>query len=477
MKQRKRLSAGITICYFGLYIIIALSLLIVQPFGDPPDENCRYMISKYVYENSALPNGYDETIRIPEYGFSYGFQPILPYIIQGFAMKIVGIFSDSPSALYYTARSVNFLFGLLMAFFVRLLSRKWFRRERWQWLFAFFVTFLPQAIFLHTYINTDSCCMLSTALILYSLTCGIKDGFSLRSCVSLSAGIILCTLSYYNAYGYILSSILIFTAYFIHKEGRKISFDAKKFFRKGGFIALLVLAGAAWWFIRSAVLYDGDFLGLAARERCARLYASPALHPDTRLTWKNRGLSVWDMLLHSDFFLVSCFSFIGVFGSMNITTSVWIYKFYYKFLFFIGILLSVGVPFRVAARFNPDLDAGFEDNFRERKGFLRFFHANMMLCIALPMLLSIRYSYLTDYQPQGRYLLPALIPFAFYCVRGLEKAAALAGIPAVKSAAGKKWASRVELAAVWIICAVIAASLIISVYGHIFPVYAAHPGG
>ena len=476
MKQKNRLSVCITACYFGLYIIIALSLLIAQPFGHPPDESNRYLIPKYIYENNALPNGYDETIRIFGYGFSYGFQPILPYIIQGLAMKIVSIFSDSPGTLIYSARSVNFLFGLFMAFFVLLLSKKWFRQEHWQWAFAFLVTFLPESIFIHTYVNTDSCCMLSTAIILYALTCGIQDGFSIRSSVTLSVGIILCALSYYNAYGYILSSILIFTSYFIHKKDKKISFEGKNFFQKGTFIALLVLAGVGWWFIRSAILYDGDFLGLTARELCARLYASPEFHPDTSPTWMNRGFSVWDMLSRSDFIQVSLLSFIGVLGTMSITTSIWIYRFY-KLIFFGGILLSIIVPFRAIVRFNSDFSAGFEDRFRGRKWFIRFFHANLVFCIILPLILSIHYSYVSDYQPQGRYLLPALVPFAFYCIRGLEKGTALAGIPAAaRYTSGEKW-SYVEIAAAGIMCVIIAVSLIVTIYGYVFPFYAAHPGG
>ena len=476
MKQKHRLSACITVCYFGLYIIIALSLLIIQPFGHPPDEANRYLIPLYICENGTLPNGYDEAIRISGYGFSYGFQPILPYMIQGFAMRFVSMFTDAPKALLYAARSVNFLFGLLMAYFVLLLARKWFREERWQWLFAFFVTFLPQAIFVHTYVNTDSACMFSTALILYGLARGMQDDFSVRSCVVLSAGIILCALSYYNAYGYILSSILLFSCFFLSKNGGKISFAGKDFLKKGGFISLLVLLGISWWFIRSAILYEGDFLGLSAREHCARLYADPAYHPDTRLTWRNRGFSVWDMLFQSDFFQLSRLSFIGVFGAMNIPTSIWVYRFY-RLLFFVGIVLCAAVPLRTIVRFSADSGAGFGDSFHGRKGLTRFFHANMILCILLPLILSIRYSYVTDYQPQGRYLLPVLIPFACYCVKGLEKGAVLVGIPFKKKFSSGKKQDMIEIAVTSAACAVIAASLIISVYGYVFPFYAAHPGG
>ena len=49
------------------------------------------------------------------------------------------------------------------------------------------------------------------------------------------------------------------------------------------------------------------------------------------------------------------------------------------------------------------------------------FHGCMVLCMVLPLLLYLRYCYATDYQEQGRYLLPALVPAMYYVVKGLER--------------------------------------------------------
>ena len=201
MKKLLSKNTIFTILYFALYFIIGITLLVKQPFGNPPDEYNRYLIPEYIVEHGTLPNGYDEEIRIPGYGFSYGFQPILPYMLQGYTMRLVHCFTESESALLYTGRAVNLFLGFLMAAVVLQLAKKWFRDERFQWLFASLVTFLPQSIFLHTYINTDSCCMLSIAIMLYGLTLGLKSGFTRRTSIILSLGIILCALSYYNAYG------------------------------------------------------------------------------------------------------------------------------------------------------------------------------------------------------------------------------------------------------------------------------------
>lgn len=467
----------VTLLYFGLYLVIGLSLLIRQPFGSPPDEYNRYLIPQYIAENGTLPNGYEESIRIGGYGFSYAFQPILPYMFQGYAMRLVSLFTDSREALLYTARGVNLLTGLLTAWMVLLLSRKWFRDKRAGWVFAFLAAFLPQSIFVHTYVNTDSCCMLGISVMLYGMTVGLKDRFSTRSCLILAAGIILCALSYYNAYGYILSCILIFCAFFLTSRkdrpkpvsarepdaasGIRLKFDVKSFLKKGGFISVLVLAGIGWWFLRSALLYDGDFLGLRARNECASLYALPEFHPDTRITWQNQGYSLWDMITESDFCNLSVLSFIGIYGPMTIITSAWVYRFY-KAFFCGGILLCAVLPGKYA-RPSGSL---------ERKWLNRFCHLNMIFCIVMPVVLSLTYSYTTDYQPQGRYLLPSLLPLCYYTARGLEK---LWHLPLPAARPGRDTRSRLLTCFCVLLCALIAGMLILTVYGYVFPYYAANP--
>lgn len=460
--------------YFLIYLIITVSMLIRQPFGNPPDEINRYLIPEYIAAHGTLPNGYEESIRIPGYGFSYAFQPILPYMLQGYAMRLVQCFTGSETALLYVARGVNLLFGLITALFVLLLSKKWFSDKRWQYLFAFLVTFLPQSIFLHTYVNTDSCCMMSIAIMLYGLTLGLKDRFSVSSSVILSIGIILCALSYYNAYGFILSCILLFFANYLSLHSLRLTFDWKAFLRKGLFISVLVLLGIAWWFIRSYLLYDGDFLGLEARDACASLYAIPSLHPDTRVTWQNQGYSMLDMLLQSDFINLSTLSFIGIYGPMTITTSLWVYRFY-KLLFPAGILLCFVLNPRHA-----DTKKSLPDTlYRERPAFRIFYHCNMVFCILMPCVLSAYYSYTTDYQPQGRYLLPALIPVCYYCIRGLQKAwflfSALLQKCQKKKPVNTAVLDRCFTGLCVLLCIAIVCCLFVTVYGYAFPYYAANP--
>lgn len=451
--------------YFSLYFIIALSLLFRQPFGNPPDEINRYLIPQYIADNGVLPNGYDESIRIPSYGFSYAFQPILPYMVQGYAMRAVSHFTTNAATLFYTARLVDFFFGLIMAVFVLLLGRKWFRKKPLQYVFSFFVMFLPQSIFLHTYVNTDSCCMMSIAIILYALTLCLENHFSYQSSFLLSIGIILCAMSYYNAYGYILSCILLFIANYLTLKNQKLSIDFTDFMKKGGFICVLVLLGIGWWFVRSYLLYDGDFLGLRTRDLCGALYGNENMRPGIRVTYKTEGYSVLSMLLKSDFLVLSINSLIAMYGPMIITTARWIYRFY-KLWFLVGLLASTFL-------FSKRTGQGI--HFEGRPILTAFFHGNMILCMILPLALSIIYSYQSDYQPQGRYLMPLLVPLCYYCVRGFEKCILL-GEQILSNITKKPVTTVREQQLITSLCGIlillIVVAVTVTVYGYAFPYWA-----
>ncbi|MCM1189721.1 MAG: DUF2142 domain-containing protein [bacterium] len=406
MKQNRK--KGITLLYFALYLTAALTVALHQPLYDvypylpnPPDEHSRYLVPLYICNHGTLPTGYEAELFSGDCKWTYGFYTLLPYMIQGFAMRFVNLFTESPLALLYTARLVNVAFGLVMAYVVLLLGKKLFRDERLKWLFCFLAVFLPQGLFLHTYTNPDSLCMLSVALILYGLARGYGDGFSFGSCGLLTAGIILCTLSYYNAYGYILGSIVLFAAYFLKKEDGGWRCDWRGLLKKGLSISAVVLLCISWSFIRNYVLYDGDFIGLETKQTLVKSFGVQTE------TYATQGISLLSMLFGTAFFPKMAVSFIANYGSATLYTWKIVYVFYLA-LFGAGIL---GLFFR---RRGGEFLVG--DRWRRI-----LIHGVMAFCIAMPLLLLIRYSYTVDYQAQGRYLLPALVPGMYYVVRGLVK--------------------------------------------------------
>lgn len=94
--------------------------------------------------------------------------------------------------------------------------------------------------------------LLSTAIMILTLTVAYQDGSTLRNCLLLSVGIILCALSYYNAYGYILSSILLFIAYFAVDRPLSEAYKDyawRQMLAKGILISAVVLLRISWQFI------------------------------------------------------------------------------------------------------------------------------------------------------------------------------------------------------------------------------------
>lgn len=419
--------------YIVGFMVTASTIAFFQPLFDtaptflnPPDEHGRILIPWYICQHGVLPTGLEEETRVSGYGISYGLHTILPHVIQGYVMRFVSLFTDSLKALLYAGRFVNVLSGTVMAYVVYLTSRKIFQDQWIRWLFCFGVMYLPQSMFMHTYVNTESMCLLSTAIIIYALVSSYQESFTWKNCLILSVGIILCALSYYNAYGFILSSILLFLAYYFEvtdvKDGgafskRVLRYDWKKMLSKGIFISGIVLLGISWWFIRSYLLYDGDFLGLATRENLAIQYADPIVNPLTRSTFQNRNESIVGMIFGGKFLRDTYVSFVANFGSVNIVGNIVMYLLF--FLFF-----CVGAIAWVCLRHPKEVFWGRLPAWKRV-----FFHCNLIVCILIPIILWIYYCYAVDYQPQGRYLLPAIIPFMYFVARGYQKLTSLSKIP------------------------------------------------
>ncbi|MGN1147307.1 MAG: ArnT family glycosyltransferase [Lachnospiraceae bacterium] len=469
--MRKMQDKYLLILYLLVFFGVAATIAFLQPHADtlpllanPPDEAYRYLVPRYICRHGTLPNGYDAEIRIPSYGFSYAFYNMFPYIVQGYIMRFVNLFTDSELVLLYTARMVNVLCGTAMAAVVFGIGNRIFSDRRFKWLFCVLVMYMPQSLFTHTYVNTDSMCLLSTALIIYALVRAWQESFTWKNCLWLSGGIILCALSYYNAYGFILSSIFLFVARFFYRDSSsgKIRYNWKEMWKKGGFIAGVVLLGIGWYFIRNAVLYDGDFLGLKSRELCASMYASAEQNPLYANTYASQGVSIWQMLKETDFFAALFISFVAAFGSLAITGNIWMYRFY-KAVLYVG-----------SAAFILLGGKSFWDERKRQDRLLRgkklFFHANMIFCALMPVFLCIYYSYTMDFQNQGRYILPGIIPMMYYVVAGLKRLADLNWLPA-RWQKMKRIGGKAADAAVLVTIAFTVGILFWMVFGYAVPVY------
>lgn len=410
MKQAMKADRLIHAAYLCLFAALVTLLIIFQPLNDPsgltnpPDEPARYLVPQWICEHGTLPTGLEEEIRIPGYGFSYALYNMLPYIVMGYFMRLVRLFTASETLLLMAARFVNLLSGLGMACAVWRIGKRLFRQDRWRWLFCFAVMFEPEALFVHSFVNTDSFCLLSSSLILLALIMIRQDGICLRSALLLGAGVIICALSYYNGYGLILTAVLLFPVLLVRNaDGLRVP-QWRSLLKWGAFVCVIVLAGTGWWFVRAYRLLDGDFLGLRTRNELAIRYGLASVSPEN--SYAARGLSMWQMLFGTEFIPVFFISLIGLYGSMKISGGH----------LFCALYLALGMTGMIGCV------AAFVRTVRSRPGWRRwYFHACMAVCVLTPLVILLRYSWTTDLQYQGRYALPAIIPVAAYLIKGLRE--------------------------------------------------------
>ena len=389
----------------GVFLFTALFVWgFVQPITNQPDERCRYVIPYYIMMNGKLPNGTLRELVLSSYGISYAYFPGLSYIVMAVFMKIASVFTSSSFAILMAARTVNMLAGVVSYVFARKIAKKLFQNEWTGWLFTLTVAFWPQVLFIFTYVNCDAFAYMSCAIMVYALVSGLKEGWNRKYVLTLSAGIAICALSYYNAYGMILGCVFVFVfSFFYKKENGKYGFHIKECARIGFSIVGIVFVLAGWWFIRNAVLYEGDFLGFAANSRSAEQYAIDIYKPSMRVTLQNSGNPVWCLIVNEEFRFLLKQSFFARWGNMDVLAPNYIIR-GFKIILFVGIL----------GLLLPNRNKVFTG--AKRAGFA----IGMFVSAFTAFFLTYWYSYTSDYQPQGRYLLPGLIPMLCITFMGIQ---------------------------------------------------------
>lgn len=419
--------------YLGFVFVLILSWMVIQPLNASPDELMRYDIVEYLVEHGTLPDGRDPEIRHELWGISYAFNPILAYMFMAVPAKIVSLFTTSSTAVLLAARLVNAVFGTIMAYLTLRIGEMLFKGKA-KWMFASLVTFLPGLVFVHSYVNNDSMALLSVTWIVYTWIRSMKEGWSLKICVHLACAISLCGLSYYNAYGYVLCSILFFvTTVLLCRENKM---DIKFLISRGALISVIVLVLIGWWFVRNAIIYDGDFMGRNTSSLYAEMYAIEELKPSNRQTPKSLGMSVLGMMIWQpgtwpyNWLVTVMVSFVGTFGFMNIFMPK-VLSCAYIGLCGIGIIGAVPAFEKLfSPHFNRvETEKSQKDGMtvHTKKKYIQkewksesIFHICMAVAMVIPCILLVIYAYGNDFQAQGRYVLPMIIPFMYFVTYGYQ---------------------------------------------------------
>ena len=352
-------------------------------------------------------------IRNEDWGISYAFSPILSYMGSAVLVKAVSLFTADAFVKLAAARFMNVLLGTLMAWIV-LKTGKLLFPDRYAWMFSFAVAFLPGNVILYSYVNCDALAMCSTAIIFYAWARVRKEGWTWLVCTIAAVGMGLCFLSYYNAYGYILMTFFFFVFWMLFADQTKPYAERwKEMLKKGIFILCIVSIIALWWFVRNAMLYHGDILGRSTSRICAEMYAKDGFKPSQMPTFQNQNRSILSMIFHRtetmeyNWLLTVMRSFVGAFGYNKFYLAEWMN------ILCLGWIIS-GVVFMLCFRIR-------DFQISRRKGNrLGLFSWAAAFAVMIPNVLNIYYSYSTDFQPQGRYSMPMLLPLMYFVVCGVQ---------------------------------------------------------
>lgn len=390
------------ICFLGFFFIIFTVWSFVIPYDRAPDECMRFDVANYIYKYKSLPRGDDPILCSSNiYGISYAYSPYLAYLISAVFMQIAACAGVVGGGLLHAARMVSVLSSVVTLAVLIKISRE--LRLRNIFLLPCLVGFLPQFTFISAYVNNDAFAIMSVSIVIYAWIIGLKSMWSRRSIVYLTVGLALCVASYYNCYGYLLVSFILYVASYLYKyfksRDRKWIMD---FLKKGIFILLGVCIISGWWFVRNYILYDGDILGSHVSEITAMKYAAFEKLPENRLSVYEQGISFKEMLINMKWITISLKSFVGCFGYMDFYLSGIIY-FIFACIIISGLVLNIWYDIREGVN---------------KKGVM--FNISLLASTVIVIILSLIYSYCSDFQPQGRYLLPAAIPLMIWVASGLS---------------------------------------------------------
>ncbi len=382
---------------------------VLLPLSACPDENGRRTISDWIFTRGTLPTGNERETILEVWGFSYVLRPYLSGIIAAFFMKLVSLTTDAAVPMIAASRMGSVLSVTLCCFGCLRLGRRLFRKRGSAVFFASAVCFTPQVMFLGMYQNNDSLALASVCMILNCFDNCLENGWKARSCVHLAVWLSVGLLSYYNIYGWILMCALFFLISVI--RDRRIGRKGGLILQRGLLITGICVILAGWFFIRNAVFHNGDFLGIRStftlRNDPEYLEWLDSLHGSLHqfANYREAGMSVAEFLQFKnwEWIRMTWQSTFGLFRGMDLYMPPERYG-VYGTLTGLGLLLSVGA----ALHSRPEPRARLQ---------IRM----MLLSSVITLFLHFSYSYAFDYQPQGRYIITALLPVFFLSAWAFDK--------------------------------------------------------
>lgn len=368
-------------------VALRLTLALVLPFDAAPDERWRYDVVRQIYLTGRAPRwGYDT----PHH---FVVKPIFGLRLNAFVAHAVP--GHLPLGVKLRLGSVVWsLFTVVLAYTA--VRNLWPRQPELAAALAALVAFLPQAIFIGSYLNHDAFTIFANTMVFYLLTVVHRRG-RLTPGVAALFGLALGLVFLGRENGY--AGFLLAAGYLLY-----VARQNGPAFRPA-FLCLLAvfLLFPTGYYLQQSIAYGRAFIpmvvgsglawvppGLSVEEAYRQLPVSAAAYPIVQLDWRDPVhwllLLVW--LMASSF---------GVFGYMDI----WLPGMFYLWYFGLVVLGMSGLVYRLWARSLGCSTTG--SDYRWLLGSAAA--ASVALVVAV-----LRHNFIVIFQPQGRYLLPLLVP-------------------------------------------------------------------
>lgn len=409
--NRRQIVNGVIIFAVLLIILILYSLWSsVLPVEFAPDEKMRIRVPLYIVSHGSLPLGDDPEVMSFVWGTSYAFSAYGSSLVATPFMLVAKALFGSMSSLYFAARFANNLMCVLALFYTYRLGR----RAGLQFTSVLFAVILlglwPQFAFLASYFNSEGLEFLSIVMVVFYAYSAKKNCFDIKSCIKWGLSLGVLSLSYYYAYGAIIASVVYYYGSIIRFRRNSSHALCIELLFKPFVIFIFAFIVAGWFFVRNFILYSGDIFGIATSAATSEINAPEAFKPSHRQTPMNLGYSVLSLFNNdlvgvlpcSPWIVFTVKSFIGIFGYMTIYLSN---KIYIAYLIYVGpILLFAFIKFLQKCTHEHRL--------------LEFVCSSIV--VITPVVLSIYYSYSSDFQPQGRYIMAGFPLVALLLAFGWE---------------------------------------------------------
>ncbi len=368
------------------------------PAGQAPDEPNHFSVAKFTADNGRIPEfGVDPGMGIEVVdpagsrigNYSYAGAPQLPYAA---AALLIALPTDSEWMDYRQARAAGaawLAFTVLLAF---ALAREVTRLNGVAFATAVMVAFWPQLTFVSAYVNTDAFTVMAGTGLMWSWWRADRTAWTVSS--TITVGVFCGLVLQGKQTGYLLLVLTLFViAVSLRGSARMVS--ARLFTMLGS-----ALVASAWWFVSAISLYGTDLLATRrARELADTLDLGSG-------AGRSVNSSVWEMLTTGNWIDITARSFVGTFGWMSLPISGWLYA------LVTAVLLMGGIG--AAFAFTTWWTTCDRSDLR---------HAALFALTVAPIVimpaLSIRNSYLNDFQAQGRYLFVGLVPLLIVVAIGL----------------------------------------------------------